>query len=153
MGAMFTVIKICISPTIANMEGLGVEMLQCLRLPHTITKKQQELKEMLDELDDQSLPQEFDDLTIFDQRPNFDDIDVSWIYGIDLDYNVFRANGVPFLLLEMPSRTRKISRTRCRLLQPSLCASVPPKYKYKRPTTPVVDDSDLKTSIFGLHRP
>ncbi|KAG1720513.1 hypothetical protein EDB19DRAFT_1776617, partial [Suillus lakei] len=85
-------------------EGLGVEMVQCMRLPHAITRKQQELEEILnDELDGQSFPPSFDDFIIFDQRsrPDIDyDIDAAWIYEIDLDHNIFRVNGIPFYSLE-----------------------------------------------------
>lgn len=135
-------------------EGLGVEMLQCLRLPHAITKKQQELEEMLDELDGQSLPQEFDDLIIYDQQSNFDDMgkplmDVSWIYGIDLDHNVFRVNGIPFYSLEFLPEPEDFPEHVVNDFYDNLaCApECPPKYKYKRPAAPVVDDSDLK--IYG----
>lgn len=107
---------------------------------------------MLDELDGQSLPKEFDDLIIFDQRPNFDDMDkslmdVSWIYGIDLDHNVFRVNGIPFYSLECLPEPEDFPKHVVNDFYDNLaCApECPPKYKYKRPAAPVVDDSDLKT--------
>ncbi|KAG1761525.1 hypothetical protein EDD22DRAFT_847741 [Suillus occidentalis] len=133
-------------------EGLGVEMLQCLRLSHAITKKQQELEEMLDELNGQSLPQEFDDLIICNQQSNFDDMDkslmdVSWIYVIDFDHNVFRVNGIPFYSLEfLPEPEDFLEHVVNDFYDNLACApECPPKYKYKRPAAPVVDDSDLKT--------
>ncbi|KAG2745241.1 hypothetical protein P692DRAFT_2080257 [Suillus brevipes Sb2] len=131
-------------------EGLGVEMLQCLRLPHAITEKQQELEEILDELDGQSLPQELDgddSLMIFDQRSNSFGLDVEWIYGIDLDRNVFLVNGIPFYSLECFPEPEDFPEDVVNDLYDNLaCApECPPEYKYKKPAAPVIDDSDLKT--------
>lgn len=130
-------------------EGLGVEMLQCLRLPHAITEKQQELEEILDELDGQSLPQEFDgdSLMIFDQRSNSFGLGVEWIYGIDLDRNVFLVNWVPFYSLECFPEPEDFPEDVVNDLYDNLaCApECPPEYKYKKPAAPVIDDSDLKT--------
>lgn len=131
-------------------EGLGVEMLQCLRLPHAITEKQQELEEILDELDGQSLPQELDgddSLMIFDQRSNSFGLDVEWIYGIDLDRNVFLVNGIPFYSLECLPEPEDFPEDVVNDFYDNLaCApDCPPEYKYKKPAAPVVDDSDLKT--------
>lgn len=102
---------------------------------------------MLDELDGQSLPQEFDGLIIFDQRPNYDKMDVSWIYGIDLNRNVFLVNGAPFYSLECLPEPEDFPEDVVDDLYDNLaCApECPPEYKYKRPAAPVVDDSDLKT--------
>ncbi|KAG2131438.1 uncharacterized protein EDB93DRAFT_1340277 [Suillus bovinus] len=82
-------------------ESLGVEVLEWMRLPHAITRKQQELKEMLDESEGQSFPLDIDyDLTIFDQQPEARHIDVAFTYGIDLDHSIFDVNGIPSYSLE-----------------------------------------------------
>ncbi|KAG2348168.1 hypothetical protein BDR05DRAFT_957889 [Suillus weaverae] len=131
-------------------ESLGVEILQSMRSPHAITRKQQELKEILDELDSQTFPQTFEDLrlTIFDERPDpvYDSCG-TWRYGIDLDQNVFRVNGIPFYSLEcLPGPEdflEDISEDRYNNIACS--PECPPEYRYKRLAAPAVDDSDLVT--------
>ncbi|KAG1736491.1 hypothetical protein EDB19DRAFT_1027162 [Suillus lakei] len=131
-------------------EGLGVEMVQCMRLPLAITKKQQELEEILDWLDYQSFPQSFDDLTIFDQRSRSDmdyDIDAEFFYEIDLDHNIFRVNGIPFYSLECLPEPEDFPEhvSKDHYYNLACAPGCPPKHKYKRPAAPVVDDSKLET--------
>ncbi|KAG2131243.1 uncharacterized protein EDB93DRAFT_1178620, partial [Suillus bovinus] len=124
-------------------EGLGVKVLQWMRLPHAITRKQQELKEMLDEFDEfdgQSFPLALDDgLTIFDRRVDIRfDVDAEWAYGIDLDHNIFDINGIPFYSLECLPKTKAfledISEDHYRNLACSPECS--PENRYKRPAAP-----------------
>ncbi|KAG1778970.1 hypothetical protein EV702DRAFT_966959 [Suillus placidus] len=119
-----------------------------MRSPHAITRKQQELKEILDELDSQTFPQIFEDFTIFDRRPNpLYDLNGIWFYGIDLDQNVFRVNGIPFYSLEcLPGPEHFLEHISEDHYENLACApGCPPKHKYKRLAAPVVDDSDLET--------
>ncbi|KAG2139124.1 uncharacterized protein EDB93DRAFT_1164234 [Suillus bovinus] len=130
-------------------EGLGVKVLQWMRLPNAITTKQQELKEMLDEFDGQSFPLELDDgLTIFDRRVDIScDVDAEWAYGIDLDHNIFDVNGIPFYSLECLPEPGALPQDISEDHYHNLACSpeCPPEERYKRPAAPVIDDSDLET--------
>ncbi|KAG2346517.1 hypothetical protein BDR05DRAFT_862925, partial [Suillus weaverae] len=71
-----------------------------------------------------------------------------WVYEVDLDRNIFHMNGMPFFSLDcLPDDDAFIQyitdedhygHTACAL-------RCPPEHKYKKPTPPIVDNSDLVT--------
>ncbi|KAG1889394.1 hypothetical protein F4604DRAFT_1568610 [Suillus subluteus] len=72
---------------------------------------------------------------------------IEWVYEIDLDRNIFHINGMPFFSLEcLPDDEDFIQYISKDHYGNLACASqCPPEHRYKRPTPPTVDNSDLVT--------
>ncbi|KAG1780074.1 hypothetical protein EV702DRAFT_1084599 [Suillus placidus] len=147
-------------------EGLGLKVLRLIRQPNGIATFRRVFGEMLDGLKSPS-----HSLLLIE---NGDDFDVDppsrrrpqsciWVYEVDLDRNIFHMDGMPFFSLDcLPNDDAFIQyitdgdtseedfacedhisedhygHTACAL-------RCPPEHKYKKPTPPMVDNSDLVT--------
>ncbi|KAG1845505.1 hypothetical protein DFJ58DRAFT_706146 [Suillus subalutaceus] len=138
--------------------GLGVKVLRSMRRPNAIATHRQVLGEILDGLKTPSHslapmkggeypPSPFHLRRQRKQLENSNWIDWEWIYEIDLDRNIFHIDGMPFFSLEcLPDDEDFIQYISEDHYGHLACASqCPPELKYKRPTPPTVDNSDLAT--------
>ncbi|KAG1745728.1 hypothetical protein EDB19DRAFT_2023615 [Suillus lakei] len=143
-------------------EGLGLKVLRLIRQPNGIATYRQEFGEMLDGLKSPSHSllhiengDDFD--TPSRERPG----GYMWTYEIDLDRNIFHINGMPFFSLEclpdddaflqyiadgpIPENAYIDHLSRDHYGHVACSSLCPPEHKYKKPTPPIVDDSDLAT--------
>ncbi|KAG1845504.1 hypothetical protein DFJ58DRAFT_800875 [Suillus subalutaceus] len=132
-------------------DGLGVKALQSMQYPSAITTHRQVLGEILDGLESPSLYlvliEGGEDLLPPSRVRLEIDIMIEWVYEIDLDRNIFHINGMPFFSLEcLPDDEDFIQYISKDHYGNLACASqCPPEHRYKRPTPPTVDNSDLAT--------
>ncbi|KAG1889393.1 hypothetical protein F4604DRAFT_1950313 [Suillus subluteus] len=138
--------------------GVGVKVLRSMRRPNAIATHRQVLGEILDGLktpshslvlmkDGEYPPPPFHLRRERKQLENSHWIDWQWIYEIDLDRNIFHIDGMPFFSLEcLPDDEAFIQYISEDHYGNLACASqCLPEHKYKRPTPPTVDNSDLTT--------
>ena len=141
---------------------LGVKMLRTMRQPNAISKERQRFGEILDSFPDPENPPDPDDSDPDDSgledsgcknfyegldfiaqkdRPR----DCVWIYEIDLDHNIFHIDGMPFFSLECLPKDKEFPKfiSTDNYGKIACAEACPPKYRYKRPAPPAVDDSDL----------
>ncbi|KAG1857069.1 hypothetical protein F4604DRAFT_1958391 [Suillus subluteus] len=77
-------------------------------------------------------------------RPRNDDC-IEWVYEIDLDRNIFHINRMPFFSLQcLPEDKAFIQYISEDHYGHIACASqCPPEHKYKKPASPIIDNSIL----------
>ncbi|KAG1745726.1 hypothetical protein EDB19DRAFT_1958156 [Suillus lakei] len=134
-------------------EGLGLKVLQLIRQPNGIATYRQEFGEILDGLKSPS-----QSLLHIEGGDDFDTPSREWsqscrcTYEIDLDRNIFYIDGMPFFSLEcLPDDDaflQYISEDQTSEDHYGHAVWSPrctPVHKYKKPTPPIVDDSDLAT--------
>ncbi|KAG1898307.1 uncharacterized protein F5891DRAFT_481421 [Suillus fuscotomentosus] len=135
-------------------EGLGLKVLQYIRQPNAIATYQKVFGEMLDGLKSPSHSL----LLIEGGDENFDGPSqlrpetCGWTYEIDLDRNIFHVCDMPFFSLEcLPDDAvflQYISDdgiTRDHYGHAACPLECPPENRYKKPTPPIVHNSELET--------